>query len=285
MLAAEKRRSRKNRSGSIGLSTRSSHATNAPSTAADAANDPSTIVDVQPCPGASMIAHTRVVRPITDRTAPMGSRRDTRGSRDSGTSHSPAATALTTNGTLTRNTEPHQKCFRRYPPTTGPNATPSPATPDQIAIALARSRSGNVFVRIDSVEGMIAAAPTPISARLAISSSAEPLNAPRTEPRPKMPRPAKSIRRRPNRSPRLPATSRRPAKTSRYESTIHCSPLADGERSSWSVGNATFRIVLSRLIRNRLRPRTPSAHHLRPYGACDDIPSSFRYETDAYRLQ
>ena len=46
---------------------------------------------------------------------------------------------------------------------------PIPATAAQMAIALGRSSSGKMFVRIESVVGMIAAAPTPISARDAIS--------------------------------------------------------------------------------------------------------------------
>ena len=41
-------------------------------------------------------------------------------------------------------------------------------------------------VRIDSVEGMMNAPPTPISARVAISISAEPASADSAEPRPKI---------------------------------------------------------------------------------------------------
>ena len=64
------------------------------------------------------------------------------------------------------NTEPHQKWSSRKPPATGPSATATPATPDQMPIAIARSRAFvNTLVRIDSVAGMISAAPTPITAR------------------------------------------------------------------------------------------------------------------------
>ena len=57
-------------------------------------------------------------------------------------------------GTLTRNTEPHQKCSTRSPPASGPMATPSPETPAQMPMARPRSRlSWNVLVRIDSVLG------------------------------------------------------------------------------------------------------------------------------------
>ena len=47
-----------------------------------------------------------------------------------------------------------------------------PATPDHSPIAMARSRASvNTFVRIDSVAGMISAAPMPITARAAISDA------------------------------------------------------------------------------------------------------------------
>ena len=59
----------------------------------------------------------------------------------------------------------------------GPMAMPSPEQPAQIPIALPRSCAGNVAVRIDSVDGMMNAPPMPISARVAISISAEPASA------------------------------------------------------------------------------------------------------------
>jgi hypothetical protein len=72
-----------------------------------------------------------------------------------------------------------------------------------------------MFVMSESVVGMIAAAPTPISARDAMSASELPEIAASSDPVPKTPSPRNSARRRPNRSPRLPAVRSRPAKTSR----------------------------------------------------------------------
>ena len=72
-------------------------------------------------------------------------------------------------GRLTRNTEPYQKCSRSSPEATGPIAAPAPEMPAQMAIALARSRAGKTLARIDSVDGMTNAAPTPMMAREAIS--------------------------------------------------------------------------------------------------------------------
>jgi len=119
-----------------------------------------------------------------------------------------------TTGTLTRKTEPHQKCSSSQPPVTGPMATPRPETPAQMPMALARSAgSVKTLVRIDRVAGMISAPPIPMNARAPMSALAEPLKAARTEPLPKMASPTARARRRPNLSPRAPAVSRRLANT------------------------------------------------------------------------
>ena len=91
---------------------------------------------------------------------------------------------------------------------------PSPATAAQIPIAFGRSSAGKTFVRMDSVEGMISAPPTPMRARLAMSMSASVASAEASEPLPNTTSPATSARRRPKRSPRLPMVSSRPANTS-----------------------------------------------------------------------
>jgi hypothetical protein len=46
---------------------------------------------------------------------------------------------MITMGTLTKNTEPHQKCWSRNPLMIGPSAPPAPANPAQMAMARARS--------------------------------------------------------------------------------------------------------------------------------------------------
>ena len=78
-------------------------------------------------------------------------------------------------GTLTRKTEPHQKCCEQEAAdAAGPMATPTPATPAHTPMARPRSvGSGKTLVRIDSVAGMISAPPMPMNARVTISWSAE----------------------------------------------------------------------------------------------------------------
>ena len=70
-------------------------------------------------------------------------------------------------GTLTRKTEPHQKCSSRKPPATRADGDaerrrrrPRCRWPGPLV------RSGKTLVRIDSVAGMISAAPMPMSARV-----------------------------------------------------------------------------------------------------------------------
>ena len=214
MLAPVKRRTRNSRTSSIGEEVRSSQATNAARATAAAPNPPRTRPSVQPRSAASMIDQVSTPSPAVESTAPSGSSRDFSGSRDSGTSAGAAASAATTMGMLTRNTAVQSKCSISQPPATGPTAIPSPATAAQMPIALGRSSAGKTFVRMDSVEGMMSAPPTPIRARLAIRASALGANAESSDPAPNTERPATSALRRPKRSPRLPIVSSSPANTS-----------------------------------------------------------------------
>src|SRR5215469_12453425 len=122
-----------------------------------------------PSDGASIRAHKRAVRPAMDSSAPIGSSLGLDGSRESLTKKKPPMRPRITTGTLTRNTEPHQNRWSSHPPAIGPMAIPMPDTPAQMPIALPRSPgSRNVLVRIDRVDGMMIAPPTPISDRVAM---------------------------------------------------------------------------------------------------------------------
>ncbi|MNS65769.1 hypothetical protein D3C72_989500 [compost metagenome] len=122
--------------------------------------------------------------------------------------------AISTIGTLTRNTEPHQKCSSSAPPSTGPKAAPPEATEAQMPMARARSFSSQKLSRIsDSVAGIIMAAPTPSSARAAISMPALGAKAAASEAPPNTARPAMNRRLWPRRSPSVPMPSSRPETT------------------------------------------------------------------------
>ena len=73
---------------------------------------------------------------------------------------------------------------------------PTPLVPAQKPIARCRSAGSlNMFVMIDSVDGMISAPPMPMLARAAISMLTEPENAAQAEPAANAARPARSGRR------------------------------------------------------------------------------------------
>ncbi len=118
-----------------------------------------------PLSGAWISPNTSDEIPTIERIAPGGSRRPCSGSFDFGTRNQPLMNAMAMIGRLMRNTDPNQKCVSRNPLSSGPNDPATPVVAAQIAIALARSPGGKTFTRIDNVDGMMNAAPTPMSAR------------------------------------------------------------------------------------------------------------------------
>ena len=108
-------------------------------------------------------AHTTTTSPMTDSVAPTRSGRLACSLRESGTSGSAHRIPAAAIGTLSRNTDPHQKCSSNSPPTNGPMAIAEAARAAHNPIARWRSaESRNMSVMIASVDGMISAAPTPI---------------------------------------------------------------------------------------------------------------------------
>ena len=105
-------------------------------------------------------------------------------------------------------------CSVRKPPSSGPIARASAETPAQVPIALPRSSAGKASVMIESVPGIMKAAPTPWAMRLMTSdrvSGAKPAVA---EERVKTMTPPMNIRRRPKMSPSRPAVASSTAKES-----------------------------------------------------------------------
>jgi hypothetical protein len=88
---------------------------------------------------------------------------------------------------------------------------PPAAVPAQMPIARPRSSSGKVVMMMDRVAGMISAAPTPIAVRVPMSIPGELANAEASDPATKTSRPEVRASLRPNRSPRVPMDSNRPA--------------------------------------------------------------------------
>ena len=160
-----------------------------------------------------MMPNTRPPSPTIDSSAPIGSSGRRSSSRDDGTTTAMAPKASRAMGTLMNSTDPHQKCSSRIPLMSGPMAPPAPAKPAHTAMALPRSWGGKTTVRMDSVAGMISAAPSPITARRAMSCIGSPAWLATTAATANTPSPVSRARLRPKRSPRAPAKSRKPANT------------------------------------------------------------------------
>ncbi len=137
-------------------------------------------------PPSRFTPRTTPKRPAAAISAPTTSQGPRPSPFDSGSSSRPTGRLTSISGMLTRKTEPHQKCSRRNPPSSGPTAAPTAATALQMPMASARSRrSGKTWRRIDSVAGMIIAPPTPSSARAMIRTWALSARAASAEATPK----------------------------------------------------------------------------------------------------
>ena len=89
---------------------------------------------------------------------------------DSGTTIGASTRNTPRTGTAIRNTEPHQKCSSRKPPTIGPSAAPPEKAAAQMAMASRRwLRSAKMLRSNDNVEGI---SMIPSSAREAMRASA-----------------------------------------------------------------------------------------------------------------
>ncbi len=107
-----------------------------------------------------------------------------------------------------------EKCWSSQPPTIGPRAIAMPAVAPHSPIARARSAlCVNTFEISESVAGKTMAAPSPITQRAAISSPGVLISPPARLAAPNRPSPLRSMPLRPSRSERLPAASRKEAKT------------------------------------------------------------------------
>ena len=205
---------RNSRGSSIGRRRRSSHRTKDSSTTAATTKAPTVTGSSQPRSGPSITPNTSGTSPTMARPAPTRSRGWPSGSFDVGTMRQRQdAAAGRRAGTLMKKTEPHQKCSSRRPEVIGPSAPPTPANAAHTAIAFGRSWNGKLFMMIDRVAGMMNAAPTPITARAAISCVGSSAKLATSAAPPNTTRPNCSAPLRPKRSPRAPAGSSMPAKT------------------------------------------------------------------------
>ena len=156
-------------------------------------------------------------------------------------------------------------------PTVPPDAPTAPHAPS----ALFRSApSGKLVIRIESAAGVIAAAPTPCSARAATRAPSDQASPASSEARANNPTPAMKTRRRPSRSAARPPSRSRPPKVRAYALTTHCRFVAEKPRSVWIDGRATFTIATSRMTMKNAVQRTARPSQRRAWCcACDVSPS------------
>ena len=93
-----------------------------------------------------------------------------------------------------------------------PERPPKKTEAVQIATPLTRFPSGRVVVIVDSVAGNIRAAPTPLTARLVMTNETSEVRSVAAFATPNIKIPKSSILRRPYRSPKAPAGSKRVAR-------------------------------------------------------------------------
>src|SRR5215208_1443378 len=170
-FAAEKPRSRKSRSGTIGCAARRSQATNPASSTLPPVIATTIAGLVQPSPFPLTSPQTTPNKPALTSARPGRSRAPS-GPLDSRSRSIASGSRTTPMGTLSQKIHCQEMPSTTAPPTSGPAATARPATPDQAPSATPRRSRGTASLRIVRLSGVTMAPPIPCTARAAISQSA-----------------------------------------------------------------------------------------------------------------
>ena len=112
---------------------------------------------------------------------------------------------------LIRKIQRHDADCTSQPPRNGPIAVMIPPSPDHAPIAAARSSGTKLASRIARLPGVSNAAPSPCSARAAMSTVVFGATAQSSDAPANHTTPVRNTRRRPNRSPSAPPRRRNPA--------------------------------------------------------------------------
>ena len=206
-------RLRKMRTGTSGAAARRSTATKATAAPAPPA---SRSAPRPPPPGSASALNPSVAsaEAPTARSPPAQSSGPAAGDRLSGTWARARSTTTAASGRLSQNAARQPSVSIRKPPTAGPSAVVIAAAPAQVPIARPRISCGKAAEMIARLCGTISAAPTPWIARAATSQAVPGASAHAIDAPAKTSVPATNTRRRPNRSPAEPPTSRRAARNS-----------------------------------------------------------------------
>ena len=255
-LAAVNSRLAKNSIGIIGSPPRrlvsSSHATNDATSSPPTISGPATPSDVQPCSFPRTSPNTMPNNPALTSARP-GRSNERLGPYVSVSRAHASGTMTMPMGTFSQKIHCHDRPSTTAPPTRGPSATASPATPPQMPSIAPRRSGGTAADRIVSVSGVTMALPTPCIARNAISAPDVGASAAAAEPAVKIAMPMTNIRLRPKRSPSAAPVSSRTANVSVYAFTIHSSDARDAPRLRLITGSA---VVTTRLSSDTMKIAT-----------------------------
>ncbi len=211
MLAPVTVRTRKMRNGISGSFVRDSMTTNATSSSAESASRRSVQPDPQPCSGAFDTEYTSRARPAVTVTAPPMSWEVSRSDLLSRTNRGASRNAATPTGTLTKKIHSQPAYSVSTPPASTPTAAPEPPIAPQTPSALLRSApSSKVVMMIESAAGEMIAAPSPWTAREAMSTPSDQASPQRNDAIVNTTTPIRKSRRLPNRSARRPPSNRKP---------------------------------------------------------------------------
>ena len=133
-------------------------------------------------------------------------------------------------GTLSQKIHCHASVSVTAPPSTGPATTARPVIAPNTPSAHARRSGGNAALSSASDSGAIIAAPTPCTARAAISQPTLVASAHAADAATNSSSPAANSRRRPNLSPSAAPVISSTAKLSPYALTVHSSSSTDALR-------------------------------------------------------
>ncbi len=245
--AAAKIREPNSDSGTIGAGATDSHAMNPASRHPPTTSATRTSGDVHPATGARSTPQTSDPMAPEAVTIPIGSSR-VRGPYVSGRTRRTATAAARPSGTLTQKIQCQSRPWVTTPPTSGPDATPRPATPPQIPTTAPRRSAGKVEVSRVRPSGMTMAAPRPWTARKPMRTSRFGASPQAADASVNSNSPATYVRRRPSRSPRAAAVMMPAANVSAYALMIHGRFPAPPPRSAWIEGRAVTTTRASRVI-------------------------------------
>jgi hypothetical protein len=117
------------------------------------------------------------------------------------------ASTTAASGRLIKNIHRHEACSTSQPPSTGPTPAEMAVKPDQVPMARPRFSLENDALMMARLPGTSIAAPTPCTARAAMSCPGVCAMPQQAEANAKSRSPAEKTRLLPRRSPRLPPTS------------------------------------------------------------------------------